>query len=374
MEPDGAKNSVTITISKRTIFIVFAIIALIWLAFKLANLLVVLFVAIVFATAIDQPASWLVRHRIPRPIAVLAIYIAIAGILAGLVVALIPLVDGEIGTLQDRIPGYADSLKSLIQRVAPNASSTNLSVSKIASAASGHLTEIATRVTSFALATTHTIAYTFVMLVVAYFLAIDPDLGARVLERFAAPPTRDRIGAVAASIRLRIGAWARGQLLVAATLGVAMGVGLWLIGIPYAVSLGLTAGVLELIPYVGGAVTLLLAGLLAATIGWVQVVAVVVLYLVLVEIESHVLTPIFLGHAVGIPSIAVLIALLVGLELLGIIGVLLAVPATVIIWAIVEEVWPSPRVRTREASKVIHKIRQFRESGHGGVGVGREER
>lgn len=366
LDPDEARSSLTVTISKRTVFLVFAIIALIWLAFKLANLLVVLFIAIVFATAVDQPATWLTRHRIPRPISVLLVYVVLLGILTAVGFALVPLVDSEIGTLQDHIPGYVDAIKKIFNRVAPNAASAGLSPSKIASTASTHLTMIASRVTNLALATTHTIALAFATLVIAYFLAIDPNLGARLLERFAAPPTQERIGEVATRVRYRIGAWARGQVLVAVTFGLAMGVGLWLLGIPYAVSLGITAAVLELVPYIGGAVTLILASLMALTIGWVHVVGVAVLYLVLVAIESHVLTPIFLGHAVGLPSIAVLIALLVGLELLGIIGVLLAVPATVIIWAIVEEIWPSPRVRTRETEKVLHKIRQFRGGGRGG--------
>jgi predicted PurR-regulated permease PerM len=113
------------------------------------------------------------------------------------------------------------------------------------------------------------------------------------------------------------------------------------------VTLGTVAAVLEIVPYVGGAVTVILASLLALSVGIPQTIAVIVIYTVLVNIESHVLAPVLFGHAVGLPSVAILLALLAGIELLGIVGAFLAVPATVIIWGIVEEVWPSSAKRQR---------------------------
>ncbi len=71
-----------------------------------------------------------------------------------------------------------------------------------------------------------------------------------------------------------------------------MGVGLRALGVPYAWSLGVVAGTLEVVPYVGGAITVVLAGLSAATVGLPQVVGVIVFYVVLVNIESHILAPV----------------------------------------------------------------------------------
>jgi predicted PurR-regulated permease PerM len=131
-------------------------------------------------------------------------------------------------------------------------------------------------------------------------------------------------------------------VLIALIFGLAMGVGLRLVGVPYAVSLGTTAGVLEIFPYVGGAITVVLAALTALSVGIPQVVAVLVLYLILVNLESHVLAPLLFGKAIGLPPVAILVALLAGVELLGILGALLAIPIAVILWVIVDEVWPAP--------------------------------
>jgi predicted PurR-regulated permease PerM len=116
--------------------------------------------------------------------------------------------------------------------------------------------------------------------------------------------------------------------------------------VPYATSLGTIAGVLEIFPYVGGLVTLVLASLMALTVGIPQFIGVIVLYVVLVFVESHVLAPLLFGRAVGLPPIAILLALLAGVELLGIAGALIAVPITVILWVIVEEVWPARAAAT----------------------------
>jgi predicted PurR-regulated permease PerM len=110
--------------------------------------------------------------------------------------------------------------------------------------------------------------------------------------------------------------------------------------VPYAWSLGVIAGILEVIPYVGGAITVVLAGFSAATIGIPQVIGVIILYVILVNFESHVLAPVLYGRALGLPPVAILLSLLAGVELLGVLGALLAVPLTVIVWAIVEEFAP----------------------------------
>ncbi|HYO29836.1 MAG TPA: AI-2E family transporter, partial [Thermomicrobiales bacterium] len=151
---------------------------------------------------------------------------------------------------------------------------------------------------------------------------------------------QDRIDAMAATTRLRIGAWARGQVAIALLFGLAMGLGLELLGVPYAVSLGVAAGVLELLPYVGGAITVVLAALTALSVGVPQAIGVVVLYLILVNLESHVLAPLLFGKAIGLPPVAILVALLAGVDLLGIAGALLAIPLTVILWVVADELLP----------------------------------
>jgi predicted PurR-regulated permease PerM len=177
----------------------------------------------------------------------------------------------------------------------------------------------------------------FVTFVIAFFLAVEPGTGGRMINRLAPAPWRPHLALVAGAAQQKIGAWARGQVLVALIFGTLMGAGLMILGVPFAVSLGTIAAVLEVVPYVGGGITVVLASLMALTVGVPQLIGVVVLYIVLVNLESHVLAPLLFGRAVGMPPLIILLALFAGVELLGIVGALLAVPVSVIVWAVVDE-------------------------------------
>jgi len=339
----GPAPSVTVIIARRTLLLIATLLIAAWLFPRLAHVLTVLSGAVLLATAVDQPVSWLNRHRIPRGIAVLAIYALLLVILGGVVAVLVPLVGGELVLLEQRLPDDIRHLERIIHRVAPSVSGvSDVSLAPLATELSRHAGTIAGRLTSVTLTAGSTLVLIAATFVVAYFLAADAAVGPHLIQRYVPIPAQARVASVASGIHERIGAWARGQALIAVSFGVAMGIGLKLLGVPYAISLGLIAAVLELIPYVGGAVTLVLAMLVALTVGVPQVIGVLILYLVLVNLEAHVLAPVLLGHALGLPSVAILVALLIGVELLGVIGALLAVPATVVLWAVVEEVWPPP--------------------------------
>jgi predicted PurR-regulated permease PerM len=339
----GAASGITVTISRRTIFLVLGLIAGVWLVLHLVELLIVLFAAVLLATSIDQPTGWLERRGLPRSVGALLLFLLLFLAFAGVVALLVPLLHAEFLSLQDDLPRYADQLNGFAQRHLPNYNAqANFSFSKLGEQASGHVGEIAGRLTTVTLAVGHTLVLIFATFVLAYFMAASPEMGMQFVRRFTPVPHQERAANILHAVNLRVGAWARGQLIIAVSFGLAMGLGLWAIGIPYAASLGTTAAVLELIPYVGGAITVVLAVLMALSVGPWQVLAVIVLYIVLINIEAHILAPVLLGRVIGLPSIAVLIALLAGVELLGILGALLAVPATVILWAIIEELWPAP--------------------------------
>ncbi|HMM42422.1 MAG TPA: AI-2E family transporter [Thermomicrobiales bacterium] len=336
-------TAMTVTISRRTIFLVLLIVAAVWVVMHLVNVLIVLFSAILLATAIDAPVDWLQRRGIPRSVGVLAMYAVLVVVLAGVVALLVPLVSSEIATVQDDLPGWTTRLEDFVNRVRPAGSErAHLTFDDLSKRLSSHLGTVASTLTNVSLAAGHVLVLVFITLVAAYYLAASPGGGSYIIDRFVPRAYQPRATAIAAAVRDRIGGWVRGQALVAGTFGIGMGIGLWLIGVPFAVSLGVIAGVLELVPYVGGAVTLLLALPLALTVGWPHAIGVLVLYTVLVNIEAHVLSPWYVGRAVHLPPVVVLIALLAGAELAGLIGILLAIPATVVVWAVMDEVWPEP--------------------------------
>lgn len=123
-----------------------------------------------------------------------------------------------------------------------------------------------------------------------------------------------------------VGGYIRGQLLVATLVGVTVGLGLAITGVPMAAALGFVAGAFNLVPYLGVVVSIVPAILLALTVGVWKVVAVLAVFLVANQLESHVFSPLILGRATALHPITVVLSILTGGLLFGLWGAMLAVP------------------------------------------------
>jgi predicted PurR-regulated permease PerM len=188
--------------------------------------------------------------------------------------------------------------------------------------------------------------------VMAYFLAADVHFAERVVTRFVPPAARRRTLSIMGKIGESLGFWIRAQLLLALFFGVVFGLGMVILRVPYAFTLGVLGAVLEIIPYVGGLVTIVFAVLVAATTGklWL-IIAVVAWYAIVVNLEAHVIAPKLVGEIVGLNPLVVVLALFLGAEILGILGALLAVPIAVIIQTLLDEFWRFDEPNAAEAGE-----------------------
>jgi predicted PurR-regulated permease PerM len=341
MEGQG-QRTITVSISVRTIFLIIALVAMTYLFFRIPHFWLLVLTAVVLATAMDKPVTAMRARGLPRGISILLIYIVLIGLMVIAIAALAPIVAGDARALERELPGYTawfESVAASLPAAGGDASAT-LSLAGIEQQLRNNASTLARSATEIGVEAGRTAFYVFVTLVLAFFLSVEPGVVLDGAARWVPAKHQERVWRIARNIHESIGAWARGQLAIALIFGALMGVGLKLIGVPYAPSLGVIAGILEVVPYVGGFITVVLAVLSAATIGVPQVIAVVVLYVVLVNVESHILAPLLYGKALGLPPVAILLALLAGVELLGILGALLAIPLTVIFWAIGEEFVP----------------------------------
>ena len=169
--------------------------------------------------------------------------------------------------------------------------------------------------------------------VLAYYLLVEFDrirLGALDLVPRAYQPT---VSAAAARVDALMSGFIRGQLTVALVLAVLYSIGFAAIGIDLAIVIGVAGGLLAIIPYVGGAVALFgsvvmalvqygFGAKLALVFGW---------YLVVQGLESFVLTPRIVGKSLGMHPVTVIVALMIGGDLLGFLGLLIAVPTAAVV-------------------------------------------
>jgi len=312
------------------------ILHLLALPFRLDQVFVVLFTAVLLAAAVAPVAASLERRGVPRGVTVLVIYLFVFLVLAGAIALVVPLVSEEVRVLRDRLPEYSRQLQDFVRRFSPD-QADRLSERNVLDEAADRLGGVAGKAPGFALTLAGVLVRIVIVLVLSYFMAVEENFAERVIRRFTPPAHRERMNRILGTIGNQLGHWARAQLLLALFFGVAFGVGLWVLRVPYAVTLGVVGGILEVIPYVGGFTTVVLAVLVASTKGWLTIAGVLVWYTLVVQAEGHILAPKLMEKALGLHPLVVVIALFIGAESLGIFGALLAVPIAVVIQVLLDE-------------------------------------
>jgi len=172
--------------------------------------------------------------------------------------------------------------------------------------------------------------------VIAFYLTRDVD---DIKERFASwlpQDSRDRIMGAISGIDEALAGWVRGQVIVCTFVGVATGGSLALLGVEYALPIGVLVGILEIIPYFGPLLGMVPAVLMAVQKSTLTAIIVTVAFTLIQQVESAIVSPRIVGDCVGLHPLAVIGALLVGGALFGVMGILFAVPVAAVIFILGE--------------------------------------
>ncbi|MCC6313544.1 MAG: AI-2E family transporter, partial [Thermomicrobiales bacterium] len=185
--PEGRQSRrperVTVEIASRTLLLLAAFAALVWFSFQLSNLLLILLFAVLLATAIDEPVSWLERRGIPRPFGILAHYIVLFALFVLVALVLIPLIGSEIRLLRAELPAYRVRLGQVLGGINPDWAG-GPSLDRVTNEISGNIGQVAGRLTALSLDVARTLIYGFITFVLAFFLAAEPNLLGRLAGRF----------------------------------------------------------------------------------------------------------------------------------------------------------------------------------------------
>lgn len=314
--------------------------------YLLSSILVPFVAAMAVAYFLDPACDRLERTGLSRTLATTVVTVVFALCLATVLLILVPLLVEQLGQLIERIPSYVDSLRKALQPVVSEVArrlpaeetggASDFLSSQIGSIVSWLGTAVAGVVTG-GLVLVNILSVMFVTPVVAFYLLRDWDqMVARIdscLPRQHAATIREQ----AALIDKTLAGWVRGQSTVCLLLGAFYAIGLSVIGLDFGLAVGLIAGLLSFIPYVGtisGFVTGL-AIAFAQYSDWGPIAAVLAVFVVGQVIEGNFLTPKLVGDRVGLHPVWVMFALFAGGALFGFVGVLLALPVAAVIGVLV---------------------------------------
>ncbi len=324
----------TIDISSSAIWRIIFVILLLTFLYIIKDILVLLFFAVIIASAVDLPARYFDKLKIPRLLSALLIYVVFLGLLIGLLVVFIPSFAREVKEFSTEFPNYADELYQKFQRLQDSSLRFKNIIDEIQGVLGNlgdRLRELAANVFSKTLGIFGGLVSFLLVIVISFYLAVQKN-GIKNLLRGITPKEHESyVLDLWERAQKKMGHWLQGQLVLAIVVGAAVYLGLYLLNVRFALLLAIIAGILELVPYIGP----VLAGIPAVILAFFQApilaLWVIILYVVVQQLENYLLVPLIMRKAVGLHPVVVIIALLIGGKLLGILGILLAVPAAAVI-------------------------------------------
>jgi len=332
----------TVVITAGTIFKTLLIILFFALLYIVRDVILVVITAVIIASSLEPATKWLVRRRIPRVASAIIIYAGLFLLIAGLFYIFLPPILVEVSGLLSHIPQYikVTEVWGPLNNAAPlfhlpttiPVDSLVAQVSSFLKEASGGLFETAS---SFLGGITNLI----LIAVISVYLSVKEDGVAQFLQ--IVTPAKDERYVIDLWKRTqrKIGLWMQGQIILQIIVSLMIYIGLLILGVPHALLLAVFAFVLELIPVFGMSLAAIPAFLLAVLNGGLSLgVLVVALYLIVQQIEAHLIYPLVVKKIVGVPPLLVIISLIIGAKLGGLIGIILSVPLSVCLMEYLDDI------------------------------------
>jgi predicted PurR-regulated permease PerM len=320
---------IRITIAPRTIWLaigatVGTILLLLFLN-SIISVLLLLFAAITIAEAMRPAVRWMNRYHIPRWLAVVIIYLIAMGVLAGLGYLISqPLVD-QVTQFLNNLPQYIKDVQNFAAQAQgalkdlPGGNTLPQQVGNLL----GNIAPIILSIPTTIITILSDIVITLFMAL--FWTAYSDGLREFFLGLF--PPHLRRTGAeVLDDMSVRLGGYVRGVIINMFVIGTLSGIADWLLGLKFALLLGVFAGLTEFIPLVGPFIGAAPAVILGFIISPTRGIIVALVYLLIQEFEGHTLVPLVMNRVVKLRPLTILVSLAIGTLLFGLEGALLAVP------------------------------------------------
>lgn len=325
------------TLDLRTLLIAIAVVAGVAVAWLLSDILFIIFAAVIIATLLTAAADLVARVvPLPHPWPLLISSLLLAGLFLGAVVLFGMQAASEVTSLVRRLPALLDDAGERLGIADLGPALNDLAANHISYGGVFG---------SLAAYTTNAVAVIGSLIIVffgAIYLAVDRRTYTNGASLLVPVRHRDRFRSTLAHLGRVLRLWLLGQLAAMVVVGVATTAGLYLLGVESALALGLLAGLLEFIPFLGPILAFLVAIIFALSQDLTLALWVTILYLVIQQLESNILVPLIQQRMVALPPALGLFALLALGALFGPSGVLFGVPLTVLLLAAVKRLYVVP--------------------------------
>jgi predicted PurR-regulated permease PerM len=319
----------------------FLVILILFFLYMIKEVLAILFVSLIFASAVDPWVDKMQKFKLPRWMGILLIYIVFFSVIFLAVYALIPPLVEQFGQLSKNFPEYFEKIGDTYQGLKSYSLEHGVldNLNEGISALKDNISSAVGSVVSSVFAVFGGIVSFFVILVMTFYMTVEESAMKRSLSFILPDKYQPFTLQLINKVQKKIGDWLKGQLVLSLIIGLMSYVGLLILGVNYALILALVAAIGEFIPYVGPFISAVPAILLALTQSPVKALLVLILYVIIQQLENNLLVPKVMQKAVGLNPIISIVALMVGAKVGGLLGMILAIPVATAITVILKEFW-----------------------------------
>ena len=316
---------------------------LLWLGGTVANLLLLLFLAVLVSLYLSAVADWITRRaRVPRQWSFLAAVILTFAALGGLIALLVPPIIEQtrqlIQVLPSMISSWEAGIDRSIARIPALQDVWGTGDHRLLRAMYDQVAHLFTDLVPKVIGIGHAFINVFSVFVMSIYLGLNPDFYREWLIALFPPIHRDLVRDVLGDLRDTLRSWIVGQLFAMFVLGVLTAIGLWWLDVPYWLTFSVFTGAVAIIPFFGTLVSTLLPALFVLGDGVGKALAVIVWGVVVHVFEANVVVPRVMAHKVDLPPVLTIMSVLIMGTLLGPGGLLVAVPMVAIVMVLVRRI------------------------------------
>lgn len=356
---DGSNREIRININSGSMVKGLVWVLFFFLLYYIRDLVMVVLASVVIASSIEPFTLWFIRHKVGRLPAVIIMYIALAGLLVSIFYFFLPPLLNDASRFLSTAPQYLDSIaiwdplqegsltesKLAVQSFSQDLNqsrqvvegfSSGLSLSQI-------ISNVKVAISSISQGFIETLSLVFggilssiLIIVLSFYLAVQED-GVGSFLQFVLPDKHEKyVIGLWKRVQAKIGLWMQGQLILAVVVGLLVYLVLTIFGpvlhVDNPVLLAFLAAVFETIPLFGPILSAIPAVVASYTGGGISTALVVVgIYLIIHQLENHLIYPLVVRKIIGVPPILVILALIIGFKLAGFLGLVLSVPIATIL-------------------------------------------
>jgi len=294
-----------------------------YLLYIIRDIIFLVMVSFIFSAGLRPAVERMEKLKIPRTVSIVIIYLFIISLIALIISFIIPPLVSQTIKLAKQLAYLLDSFSPYVD-ISPQQITDKLTP----------LTGDIFRATWGVFSNIFNI---FTLLVFTFYLLLERRHMRLFLKNFLGEKIKNRIVKVILEMENKLGAWARGQLTLALIIGSFSFVGLKFLQIEPVLPLAILAGILEMVPMIGPIISAIPAVLVASGTSWWLALSVIIFYFLVQQLENHLIVPLVMKRAVGVPPLISLLAFLIGAKIAGVIGIILSIPVFLCLQVLVQE-------------------------------------